>query len=107
MNEEQIRKLRGWRTTGIIIAIIEAGLLTGHILTTANWPGTLILGIITLAWAVFAVRNALELRAAKAVQPRVDYQRIRIMEHEIYGRIFHHDGAPGISGTIVARGPGA
>lgn len=103
MNEEQVRRLRSWRTTSIVIAVIEAGLLIAHSLASASWPGTRILGVLTLAWTAFAVRNTLKLRAVTAAQPRVDWQWIRIMEHEVYGRIFHHDGAPGISGTAAGE----
>ena len=104
MNEEQIRSLRTWRTTAIAITIIEAVLLIAHSLTAAaSWPGTLVLGIITLAWLAVAIRNTWKIRAGKAVQSRVDWQWVRIMEHEVYGRIFHHDGAPGISGTPARR----
>ncbi len=113
MNEARIRKLRIWRTTGIATAIVEAGLFLFLILTAA-WIDALIPGAIMLIYAAVVVRNTVKIREIQATEARsasrVDWTSVRIMEHEVYGRIFHHDGAPGISGTdaeVPGRDPRA
>lgn len=61
-----------------------------------------VLVLITVALFCVATRVAGDRRAryVEASRPRPDYRQIAAMEREVYGEVFHHDGAPGASGIV-------
>jgi hypothetical protein len=109
----QVRRTRAARALIIAAAVIEAGagatwLAAGELTTAAIMAVTVTIMLATAALQTALIRRlrAQEARMAHAARPRPDYAAIAAMETKIWGRPFHHAGAPWQCGWPAWCAPG-